>query len=240
VLPAPTPANPRKNQRFLYGHQNRNNAAFRAKKAEARTKPPKGWEPPTGYCECGCGSRTSIAKSSSPSRGYYFGYPKRFAPRHHVRVQPRGELSNKWRGGRYIQDGYVMVYDAQSRYRYVPEHRLVWEKAHGPIPARHHIHHINGVRADNRLENLACLSMGEHKRLHQHGDLPAHNHFLTDTELIDAFIALEARLGRPPIRSDFSGEARKANDVPEWSTYHRRFGGMPGIRQAATSSTRRM
>lgn len=34
------------------------------------------------------------------------------------------------------------------------EHRLIWEEAYGPIPKGMQIDHINGVRTDNRLENL--------------------------------------------------------------------------------------
>ena len=46
------------------------------------------------------------------------------------------------------------------------EHRLVWEAIHGPIPEAHSIHHLNGDRLDNRIENLELLSASEHGKLH--------------------------------------------------------------------------
>lgn len=44
-------------------------------------------------------------------------------------------------------------------------HRSMWAKHHGPIPDDHEVHHINRVRWDNRLANLACLERGLHRRL---------------------------------------------------------------------------
>ena len=41
-------------------------------------------------------------------------------------------------------------------------HRVVWEHYNGPVPDGFHIHHVNNDRADNRLENLECLSSREH------------------------------------------------------------------------------
>lgn len=45
-------------------------------------------------------------------------------------------------------------------------HRYVWEQHNGPIPAGYIIHHINGNKKDNRLENLSCLTQQEHNKLH--------------------------------------------------------------------------
>ena len=46
------------------------------------------------------------------------------------------------------------------------EHRVVWERANGPILPKHIIHHINGNKSDNRLENLECITQSEHMKLH--------------------------------------------------------------------------
>jgi hypothetical protein len=43
-------------------------------------------------------------------------------------------------------------------------HRLVWEAFNGKIPGALTINHKNGVRDDNRLENLELLTMSENVR----------------------------------------------------------------------------
>lgn len=45
-------------------------------------------------------------------------------------------------------------------------HRFVWEKESGPIPDGHHVHHRNGDKTDNRIDNLELLSHGEHSSRH--------------------------------------------------------------------------
>lgn len=45
-------------------------------------------------------------------------------------------------------------------------HRLIWEKFKGPIPKGHHIHHIDGNKLNNSIENLECMSHSDHLRLH--------------------------------------------------------------------------
>lgn len=46
------------------------------------------------------------------------------------------------------------------------EHVLVWERHHGAVPEGHCVHHINGDKLDNRIENLEAVSLTAHKRLH--------------------------------------------------------------------------
>lgn len=46
-------------------------------------------------------------------------------------------------------------------------HRYVWITERGPIPKGYHIHHINGDMADNRIENLECLTPKEHGSRHK-------------------------------------------------------------------------
>lgn len=92
---------------------------------------------------------------------------KRCANRH---SNPPGAGSTRWRGGRILDTkGYVFVHRpghplAQSR-GYVAEHRLVLHEAGVDIPPGHVVHHVNGVKGDNRPENLQVLSVADHNRL---------------------------------------------------------------------------
>lgn len=47
------------------------------------------------------------------------------------------------------------------------EHRVIWEEYHGPIPKDMIIHHKNGKRDDNRIENLQLMTFIEHMALHK-------------------------------------------------------------------------
>lgn len=82
----------------------------------------------------------------------------------------RGEKHANWTGGRRVQAGYVYVLiqkdDPFACMRtvigYVAEHRLVMARTLGrPLTSTEQVHHINGVKSDNRPENLE-LHHGPH------------------------------------------------------------------------------
>lgn len=62
------------------------------------------------------------------------------------------------------RDGYFCTIDRTGYPQLV--HRACWEVCRGTIPEGHVVHHINGDVTDNRIENLACMLLGEHTRMH--------------------------------------------------------------------------
>ncbi len=58
-------------------------------------------------------------------------------------------------------------------------HRYVWQKYNGIIPDNFDIHHINGKKYDNRIENLECLSKSEHTKKYS----PHHNQYTKNKKI---------------------------------------------------------
>lgn len=81
-----------------------------------------------------------------------------------------GESNPNWKGGRVsTKDGYVLVlaphHSRAKTRRYILEHILVWEQVHNRVlPEGWVIHHLNGIRTDNRPENLIALPRQGHAR----------------------------------------------------------------------------
>ena len=87
-----------------------------------------------------------------------------------------GSASQNWKGGKYIDlHGYVMVLvrhgkrlEGESGWaRYKKEHIVLIEEHLGRTLGKSEIvHHINGDKQDNRLENLWVSTHSEHRKAH--------------------------------------------------------------------------
>lgn len=109
------------------------------------------------YCACGCGQQRPRFNKQ--------GIERRFIKYHsHL----KGKNHWNYGDGTKINDkGYRLVKKPDHPHAnssgYVYEHRLVYEEYHRCCLLRYaDIHHINGNRLDNRIENLQPLSHSQH------------------------------------------------------------------------------
>ena len=60
--------------------------------------------------------------------------------------------------------GYLMIYvPGRGQVKF---HHYVWEQKNGKVPKGYQLHHKDGDRFNNKIENLQLLTSSEHGRLH--------------------------------------------------------------------------
>ena len=92
-----------------------------------------------------------------------------------MRNMPRGEDHYNWKGGKRSDGrGYIKIYKPDHPFNNrgsVLEHRLIIEKTIGRyLQPDEIVHHINGTKDDNRIENLQLMSRSEHNGYHALGN----------------------------------------------------------------------
>ena len=116
------------------------------------------------HCKCECGGETKTTANKlqtgwTSSCGCFAAEQAR---------NRRGDRRYNWNGGKSIDNGYVRLLQPEhSRANcrgYVYEHLVVMENHIGrPLTEGENVHHINGDRGDNRIENLELWSTRQPK-----------------------------------------------------------------------------
>lgn len=118
---------------------------------------------PYGYCHCGCGEKTKIAKNTDRARGYVKGQPRPFLPGHVARIRAKRPAESRllekvnstdpnkcweWQAA-HTKRGYgCFAYQGRQDMA----HRVSYKLFVGAIPANHDVCH--------KCDNPACINPG--------------------------------------------------------------------------------
>jgi hypothetical protein len=130
------------------------------------------------YCRKDCSSRGLLKKETRQCRhcGIDFSVTRSSARQFHsyscydLHRQTNWEEFDHPVGYRRMESGYWRLKIGYNEW--VDEHRYIVEKNIGrKLLTEEHVHHRNGNKIDNRIENLEIMSHLEHQKLHYEAEL---------------------------------------------------------------------
>lgn len=108
-------------------------------------------------------------RKKARSIGYYVPASVEYKNRSNAKI---GEKSASWKGGRKrTPKGYIQVlrkdHPRADSNGYVFEHIVVWEQYTGiPVEPGFVVHHLDGNKANNEIDNLCLMTFGAHSSYH--------------------------------------------------------------------------
>ncbi len=114
---------------------------------------------PSGLCMCGCGQTTPVARCTALRDGTVYGEHIRFVLGHNSFAKRGSPWFNTRKGRWYIY--------GRSNSQHIPWARVALANKIGrDLTTTEQAHHINGIKDDDRPENLDVLDISEHTRHH--------------------------------------------------------------------------
>jgi len=96
-------------------------------------------------------------------RKFWRGKPETYKKISEMGKKRTGDKNPMWKGG-HTSEGYPVVYKDGRKIR---EHRYVMEKHIGRrLKASEEVHHLDGNKFNNDIDNLIILSKADHAKLH--------------------------------------------------------------------------
>lgn len=106
-----------------------------------------------------------IKRHNFCSRDCYYQYMKTL----------KMEQGSNWKGGNHLHDGYNFKKEVSGRYR--GEHRILMEKSLGrKLTSNEVVHHKDGNKMNNDINNLVVMTRAEHCSLHRPVDKRIDSH----------------------------------------------------------------
>lgn len=123
---------------------------------------------PTGYCQCGCGQETKIAKRSRYDLGHAKGEPLKYVNGHnpvkHTPLYLADEKTGCWVWQRACNGrGYGQHWHPELKCN-IGAHRYMYEQRNGPIPEHFQVHHKCGNPSCVNPDHLEALESVTHVR----------------------------------------------------------------------------
>lgn len=120
---------------------------------------------PYGYCHCGCGNKTNLAKKTNTRYGHVKGDPCKYCKDHNANtsntptingkyaIEDHGYATPCWIWQRsLLRGGYGRVGNGRinGRKKFIYAHVLSYESVNGPVPT--------GLEIDHLCKNPACVN----------------------------------------------------------------------------------